>query len=404
MTRAVRRRVVLAMAVLVVISASAAWSQSQAKDTVNCADLGHTVAGTLEANLEVTEHGSKCVVTGTVDGNVTVRDDSSVCAPPPQGVGQAAEELTAVNVIGGTVEGSITSFGGLCAMIWLRHGATVDGNVTHGAAGNLGFLDIPGEVHPGSVVHGNVVVKSGKLFASSVAADNRVDRHITCVRGVPSSGTGNAADWDGDGDSDGTIGGHYRCPPSAESGAKKVTRAPVVWHAQSGNSGAVSKARARLVTTSWGATFSVRAAELSRKHAYTVWLVIVNNPSACDPAPCTAPDILNNPETESQVTFADGRIARGRTGRLRFRAHAPVGEVAGWLENRFFYNPLGAEIHIVINDHGPVLPAFMPDMKRTYRGGCTDDSLPAIFPPSAFADGEPGPNTCRLFQSAVFQQ
>lgn len=152
------------------------------------------------------------------------------------------------------------------------------------------------------------------------------------------------------------------------------------------------------------ATFNMRTAVLSRKHAYTAWLVIVNNPSACDPTPCTAPDILNNPDTESQITFADGRAARGRIGRLTFRAHVPVGEVAGWLDDRFFFNPLGAEIHVVINDHGPVLAEYMPDMIRTYRGGCTDESLPPIFPPSAFADGEPGPNACQLYKVVIFQQ
>ncbi len=45
----------------------------------------------------------------------------------------------------------------------------------------------------------------------------------------------------------------------------------------------------------------------------------------------------------------------------------------------------------------------MPEMIRTYRTGCTDASLPAIFPPAAFADGTPGPNTCRLYQAAVFE-
>jgi len=43
-------------------------------------------------------------------------------------------------------------------------------------------------------------------------------------------------------------------------------------------------------------------------------------------------------------------------------------------------------------------------MLNTYRSGCTDESLPASFPDTAKADGEPGPNTCALVQAAVFQQ
>jgi hypothetical protein len=42
-------------------------------------------------------------------------------------------------------------------------------------------------------------------------------------------------------------------------------------------------------------------------------------------------------------------------------------------------------------------------MIHTYRGGCSDDSpFPSLFPAIAIADGDVGPNTCRLFQSAIF--
>jgi hypothetical protein len=43
-------------------------------------------------------------------------------------------------------------------------------------------------------------------------------------------------------------------------------------------------------------------------------------------------------------------------------------------------------------------------MLNTYRGGCSDESLPPPFPDTAKSDGEPGPNTCRLVQFTVFQQ
>ena len=74
----------------------------------------------------------------------------------------------------------------------------------------------------------------------------------------------------------------------------------------------------------------------------------------------------------------------------------------GWIAGRGLENPLGADVHLVLNDHGPVLTEFMSEMIHTYRAGCTDASLPPIFPASAKADGTPGPNTCRLWQVAVF--
>jgi hypothetical protein len=60
-------------------------------------------------------------------------------------------------------------------------------------------------------------------------------------------------------------------------------------------------------------------------------------------------------------------------------------------------------VHLILNDHGPVLAEYMPGMISTYRSGCTDASLPPIFPASAKADGTPGPNTCRLWQMVVFE-
>ena len=41
-------------------------------------------------------------------------------------------------------------------------------------------------------------------------------------------------------------------------------------------------------------------------------------------------------------------------------------------------------------------------MLASYRGGCTDESLSKRAPQSAIADGEPGPNTCKLVQFAIF--
>lgn len=186
-------------------------STASAGGSVNCADFGNVVDFTLEANLEVTEHGTKCLITGTVEGNVTVVDDSSACAPPPVGMGQQFTELTAAQIIGGAVNGNLTSSGGYCTMVWLRDGVSIEGNLTHGSAGNLGFLDVGGDPEPaGSFVAGNVRLNGGRLFASSVATDNRIDGHIVCDGGVANFGPGSETDWDGDGSVDGTIGGHYQ--------------------------------------------------------------------------------------------------------------------------------------------------------------------------------------------------
>lgn len=179
-----------------------------------------------------------------------------------------------------------------------------------------------------------------------------------------------------------------------------------MWHAQQagqGHAGQVDDAWASLVRTANGVSYQIHTNSLTPGNAYTLWLVIVNNPEACAPQPCTAPDIILNAASDSQVRYAAGHVAGG-SGEGTLAGAVREGALSGWLTDRSFDDSTTAEVHLVVNDHGPAQPAFMPDMIHTYRGGCADSSpFPAVFPPSALADGETGPNTCRLFQSAIFQ-
>lgn len=179
---------------------------------------------------------------------------------------------------------------------------------------------------------------------------------------------------------------------------------PVVWHAQSGRTGQVANATATLVRTPEGIRYRFDTAGLTAGNAYTVWLVVINDPAECKVYPCAAStDIVPNPVTDSQVTFGqDGEVVDS-TGTAVFRSRFRAGPLLdGWLPVQGIDDPMGAEIHLVVNDHGPLIEELTKEMTSTYRAGCTDASLPAFFPPAAFADGTPGPNTCRLSQAAVF--
>ena len=179
--------------------------------------------------------------------------------------------------------------------------------------------------------------------------------------------------------------------------------APVMWHPQTGLSGSVAPdAQATLVRRPDGVSFGIRTEQLRPHHAYTVWFVVINNPSACAATPCSGPDILLNPATDSQVTYGAGHISGG-SGRAGFAGSFQAGAIEGWLPDGGLWDPMTAEIQLVLNDHGTKLPAYMPEMTHTYRAGCTDASLPPIFPDTARADGTPGPNACQLYQVAVFQ-
>jgi hypothetical protein len=196
--------------------------------------------------------------------------------------------------------------------------------------------------------------------------------------------------------------------PLASAGAApaRVQREPVRWHMQSGNphgSLVGAGATAKLVRTSQGLSYSIQTNQLNPGHAYTVWVVVINNPAACTASPCSAQDILQSPLTDAQVTYGTGHVVGG-SGQAGFGGALRAGPIpTGWLPGQGLDDPLGAQVHFVLNDHGPKIPEFLPEMIQTYRAGCTDASLPAIFPATAKADGTPGPNTCRLFQVAVFQ-
>lgn len=192
-------------------------------------------------------------------------------------------------------------------------------------------------------------------------------------------------------------------PSTLASAAHQDTT--VNWHGQQlgqGHSGQVPGAWGSLVRNKNGIAYRLNTRELTPGNAYTLWLVVINNPSACAATPCSGGDILTNAATDSQVRFGAGHVAGG-SGHGTLAGSVKVGQLDGWLADRSLWNVWGAQVHLVVNDHGPMIPDQMPGMIHTYRGGCADSSpFPPIFPPTALADGAVGPNTCRLFQAAVF--
>jgi hypothetical protein len=135
-----------------------------------------------------------------------------------------------------------------------------------------------------------------------------------------------------------------------------------------------------------------------------VWFVVINDPALCTSNPCAAAQFLTDAAVDAQVSWGqDGEVGRA-DGTGRFRARIDAGPLLdGWLRVQGLDDPMGAEIHLVLNDHGPVIPGLEREMLSTYRAGCADTSpFPPIFPARALADGIPGPNTCRLWQAAVF--
>jgi hypothetical protein len=205
-----RRNGVAAVVALVLVGVvgSGATQAQYLKKTVNCAQRPYrnTIRGTLSANLEITDP-QVCVVTGRVKGNVTVRSTERRCAK--------ASRYVALAVKGGRIDGYVRAAGRHCVMVWLFDRGLVKGGIIYGAGGNLGFL---GD-YRGARVRGNVVLKSGLLWATGASTTNSIDGNLTCDGGHPAglARLATQTNWDGAGrdekdetvDVDGSIGGSY---------------------------------------------------------------------------------------------------------------------------------------------------------------------------------------------------
>lgn len=199
---------VVALVLVGVVGSGATPAQYQRK-TVNCAQRPYrnTIRGTLSANLEITVYPRVCVVTGRVKGNVTVRSTDRRCAK--------ASRYVALALKGGRIDGYVRAAGRPCVMVWLFDRGLVKGGIIYRAAGNLGFL---GD-YRGARVRGNVLLKSGLLWATGASTTNSIDGNLTCEGGHPAglAWLATQTNWDGAGrdekdetvDVDGSIGGSY---------------------------------------------------------------------------------------------------------------------------------------------------------------------------------------------------
>ena len=183
--------------------------------------------------------------------------------------------------------------------------------------------------------------------------------------------------------------------------------AEIKTHRMTGAVNVVEGAKAILVSTEDGIAGSFTTKNLQPGHVYTMWVAIMNKPEACEMKGvdhCTGKDVIERSEmVNSDVTYGDG-VVEAADGTATFRTFIPAGTLGySWLGNGLM-NPTGAEIHFALHDHGPVIPDKVQEMLSTTREGCTEESLPKIWPASARAGGQAGPNKCTMAQFAIFKQ
>jgi len=178
---------------------------------------------------------------------------------------------------------------------------------------------------------------------------------------------------------------------------------PMSWVPPSGvTPGPIDGTQALLETSPAGASMRIETSGMTPGHAFTVWWVAVQSPENCSTRPCSPMDAMGNAETMNSVASNAGGGIVNDDGSVRFASFLPIGEVAGNFYTSTFDQPLTAEYHLVIQDHGPLILDMAADMLGAYRGGCTDESIPPFYPASAKSDGTPGPNACNTAQVALF--
>lgn len=185
--------------------------------------------------------------------------------------------------------------------------------------------------------------------------------------------------------------------------AAETRESAVMTHPSQGDKTTVAGATSRLATHESGIFVNMDTSNLTPGNVHTLWLVVINSPENCETENCTSKDVLKRSDAVmSDVTYAGGIIV-GDDGTGRFAYHQSEGSLNGGWFGHGLKDAETAEVHLVVNDHGPVIADRIEEMLGTYRDGCTDESIPAPMPATARAQGEAGPNECRLMQFSIFK-
>lgn len=114
-------------------------------------------------------------------------------------------------------------------------------------------------------------------------------------------------------------------------------------------------------------------------HAVTMWWVVFNQPDLCTNGAgglrCGEPDLLimgGDEAIEGTVLFAAGHIV-GPDGAGHYGSALATGDTSGvMVDGPGLTNPLGADVHLVLRDHGPMQAGLFDDALGTYGGGCLE--------------------------------
>ena len=157
------------------------------------------------------------------------------------------------------------------------------------------------------------------------------------------------------------------------------------------NGGVVAGASSKITRTDHGITVSVNTTV--SPGAYTMWLLIWNNPENCNGSPdvpglrCVPGPGLDAP---SCVLFGTGHVV-GNDGTLNYTAHRKAWDATDSIGPpclNGLTNPRGADVHAAVRTHGEKIPGMVDQQIHTVGGGCGTNACSEV---QAAAHEEPLP-------------
>jgi len=157
-----------------------------------------------------------------------------------------------------------------------------------------------------------------------------------------------------------------------KSGNPKIFSRSVVWIATGAN---VPTSGSSLFRSKGGVFFTLTTSGLTPGDAVTLWMAVFNNPENCATNPCSPADFAN-PAVDGTLLNTGGRVI-GFDGSATFGAYRAVGDVTGARPatgtGNGLVDPLRAEIHLVVRDHGVAQlgnPTVLQEQLSMFFGGC----------------------------------
>ena len=156
----------------------------------------------------------------------------------------------------------------------------------------------------------------------------------------------------------------------------------------------VSGASSMMQRSNEGIDLTVSTSGLPAGHVIVLKALIFNQPRSCKHGSaglrCGADD-MGDPDVKGSVVFVKGFVLR-QTGTVNLTGHIAADDKSRASVGDGLTNPHGADVHLVVVDHGPPITGLYNDQLSTIGGGCKD------APPGG---GAPGSNTCADLQVAA---